>query len=142
VSEATEYKWLRQNIFRSPIRCQRIETLIGLGIPDTNVCVPPGVEFWIEIKSPTEPKRPSSAMIGGRCHPLSVDQKNFFLAQRRAGGRAYLWVGSDKRRLLLPGAIADQFNEMTVGEMVEAALWHCPHTERANKQELLQCFKK
>ena len=142
MSEATEYKWLRQRVFPSPARCQRIETLIGLGIPDVNVCVPPGREFWIEIKSPTEPKRPGSAMIGGRCHPLSVDQKNFFLAQRRAGGRAYLWVGSDKRRLLLPGELADQFNEMTVAQMVDAALWHCPHTEKPNIQELIQWFKR
>lgn len=141
MSEAAEYQWLRKSVFRSPARCQRIESLIGLGIPDTNVCIA-GVESWVEIKAPTEPKRPGSAMIGGRCHPLSQDQKNFFLAQRRAGGRAYLWVGSDKRRLLLPGFCADPFNEMTVMDMILASLWHCPRAEKPNLQELLQCFKK
>lgn len=142
MSEAAEQSWLKKFVFKSPARCERVENLLIFGMPDTNCCIPPGHEFWLEIKSPTEPKRPSTALIGGRCHPLSQDQKNWFLAQRRAGGRAYLWVGTDKRRMLLPGAIADQFNEMTVAQCIEVALWHCPRDQKPNVQELLQCFKK
>ena len=31
---------------------QRIETLTSNGVPDVHVCIPPGTEFWVELKAP------------------------------------------------------------------------------------------
>jgi hypothetical protein len=140
MSEKTEYSWLKENIFRPPHRCERVENLLVFGMPDVNVCLSGGDEFWLEIKSPVEPKRPSTSLLKSQ-HGVSQDQKNWFLAQRRAGGRAMFWIGTDKRRILLPGAHADFANELTVGEMLERALWWGEKGQKINAKEILQCFR-
>jgi len=141
MSEKTGYQWMRK-IFRSPHRVDRIENLLVAGMPDVNVKVVQGIECWVEIKSPTEPKRSSTALIGGSNHPVSQDQKNWFLRQRKAGGHAMFFIVTDKRRMLVPGIYADQLNEMTVNEILEVANWSALIGAELNPQEFLRCFKK
>lgn len=140
MSETNEFKWLKKNVFAPPARCERVENLIAAGWPDTNYCIG-GVEGWIEIKAPKEPARASTALFGSN-HKLSRDQANWILAQRRAGGRAWIWIGTDKRRILLPGIYADRLNTMTLDEVLEAAVWSRMNGSKFDKQELIQCFKK
>jgi len=141
MSEKVEYKWLKENVLRSPHRCDRVENLLGEGMPDVNACVKGGREFWLELKAPTEPKRATTALIGGSNHPVLQSQKNWFLSQRKAGGIAFFWIGTDKRRMLIPGLYADQLNEMTLTELLDAALWTQPKGSPLKPEEILRCFK-
>ena len=138
MSESNEYKWLKANVFKSPARFERIENVLVAGTLDANYCIK-GCEGWIEIKAPREPKREGTPLFGSN-HKLSQEQANWILAQRRAGGRAFIWVGTDKRRILLPGMVADHLNEMTMAEILEAAWWSRPLGAQFDKQELIQCL--
>jgi hypothetical protein len=133
MSEKTEYQWLREKIVWSPNRIERIENLIAPGTFDCNYCLW-GDEGWLEIKAPTEPKRPSTPLLGSN-HKVSQDQANWALAQRRAGGRALFWFGTDKRRMLLPGSLADNLNHMTVDELLAEALWVRPRGHKMASQD-------
>lgn len=140
MSEKTAYNWLKKNVFRSPHRIDRIENLVGTGMPDVNGCVVRGFEFWLEVKNPTEPKRPSTPLFGSN-HKVSQEQANWFLTQRKAGGRCLFWIVTDKRRMLVPGIYADTLNKMTVSEIVEVACWSALIGAKINPEEILQCFR-
>lgn len=138
MSEASEYQWLKK-VFKAPARIERIENVITAGTLDCNYCVT-GSEGWIEIKAPTEPKRLTTPLFGSN-HKLSQDQCNWILAQRKAGGRAFVWIGTNKRRMLIPGLYADEINHMCVGELLDCSIWSALRGARINPQELLLCFK-
>lgn len=142
--ETAAFTWLRQNVFVSPNRADRIENLLVLGMPDVNVKMVGREEFWLEIKAPVEPKRESTALFGSN-HGVSQDQANWFLRQRRAGGKAFFWIATDIRRMLVPGIYADALNKMTMAEITEAAVWLMPNRQRFTPQlreELLSCFSR
>jgi hypothetical protein len=103
-------------------RIDRIENLVGVGHPDVNMCLS-GIELWVEIKAPIEPKRPGTPLFGSN-HKLSQDQKNWLLAQRNAKGRAFIYIATQNRLLLIASKLADGLNEMTTPELIEHALWH------------------
>lgn len=142
--ETAAYQWLRSNLFKHPHRVDRVENLVVVGMPDVNVKMVGREEFWLEVKAPVEPKRQSTALFGSN-HRVSQDQMNWFLRQRRAGGKAFFWIATDKRRMLLSGAYADRLNQMTMAEVTEAALWLMvngqPFTTN-HKEELLSCFNR
>lgn len=104
-------------------RVDRIENSVGSGAPDTNGCLS-GEDFWMELKAPVEPKRPTTPlMTSNGNHPLLPSQIGWFARQRYAGGIAYILVRTDKRLMLLDGTKhADAFNKMTVQEMINASL--------------------
>lgn len=124
MSEQKAYAAFRTHVVRSGDRIDRIENLIGVGFPDTNGCFA-GSEFWMEIKAPQEPKRGSTPLFGSN-HNLSVVQRNWFLRQRRAGGRGFIYIETDRRRLLLSGKHADAINESTVEGLLCLCLWNSP----------------
>lgn len=140
MSEKNEYQWLKDNVLKSPHRCDRVENLLVIGMPDVNACVKGGREFWIEIKSSKEPVRATTPLLGSN-HRVSQDQANWFLRQRKAGGIAFFWLGTDKRRMLIPGLYGDQINKMTINELLEAALWAQPKGSPIKPEEILRCFK-
>lgn len=122
MSESSDYKTFRRNVIGAYDRIDRIENVMVAGMPDVNVCIN-GKESWVEQKSPKEPKRKSTKLFGSN-HKVSVDQSNWMKRQITAGGRAYFLIATDLRWLLLEGALADEINEMTVNQVVAAALWH------------------
>ncbi|HET8687919.1 MAG TPA: hypothetical protein VFM18_14855 [Methanosarcina sp.] len=124
MSENKDYKKLKANALDPLDRIDRIENVILTGMPDVNYCIE-GAEGWIELKSPTEPKRQSTKLFGSN-HKLSQEQKNWFLRQRNSGGRGFVLICSDKRWLLIDGCHADSINEMTVEELVGVAIWIAP----------------
>ena len=97
------------------------ENVVVTGMPDINFCSG-GVECWIEQKSPTEPKRKTTPLFGSN-HKVSQEQANWMLRQRKAGGKCYFLISTDKRWILVGGFLADQLNTMTVDEIVEQAVW-------------------
>jgi hypothetical protein len=122
MSEKNAYQSLRDGIRQPGDRIQRIENVRLEGMPDVNMCLW-GAEFWIEIKSPNEPKKLTSKLFGSS-HKLSQDQKNWFLIQRNAGGSAFIYIETNLRRLLIHGLLADYVNEMSVEEAINRSLWN------------------
>ena len=122
MSEKSDWVLLRDKMkFYPRDRWDRMENGVGVGMPDINFCMN-GKEGWIEIKSPTEPKRPDTPLFGSN-HPVSQEQKNWFKRQALAGGRAYVLIGTDKRWLLIHGKHADAVNILTVDDLIGIAEW-------------------
>jgi len=121
MSESNAYSILRAGIKRRGDRIHRLENLASFGFPDVNYCIE-GIECWIEIKSPTEPKRDSTPLFGSN-HGLMITQRNWFLVQKNAGGYAYIYIETDKRRMLIGAEYSDIVNDMTVNELLNVAIW-------------------
>ncbi len=107
-------------------RLDRVENSVASGQPDVNGCLA-GEDVWIELKAPKEPKRiTTTLMTCNGNHPLLVSQINWLIRQRQAGGIAFILVRTDKRLMLIEGTrYADEFNHMTVPEMMKASLFQC-----------------
>lgn len=108
--------WLREAGFF----CQPIETgSIGEGIPDLfythiNSSVTWPVNGWLELKKIKEmPKRQYTAVFKSINHPLSIEQANWIGRCNESGTRADILVGFGRDYFLVPGALADTFNELT-----------------------------
>lgn len=124
MSEQTAYQRFRKYVIRHPDRIDRMENLIAAGTPDVNVCME-GVESWIEIKQPTEPKRADTPLFGSS-HRLSQDQMNWIKRQVSAKGRVFVLIVTDKRWLLLHGRHADAINDLDVATLIHVSLFHHP----------------
>jgi hypothetical protein len=99
----------------------RVENVVMAGMPDINFCAE-GVEVWIEMKSPTEPKRDGTPLFGSN-HRLSIDQENWFLRQCTAGGRGFVLISTDKRWLLIAGHDVTLINTASTGFLLNRAVW-------------------
>lgn len=122
MSENNAQSFLRRALIASPHdRVDQVENLVMVGMPDTNCCIS-GREFWVENKEPREPKRSSTRLFGSN-HCFSQEQINWSLRQRNAGGTVYGFIWTDKRGILIPGALFEGVNDMTVDEIVEHAHW-------------------
>lgn len=119
MSEKNDYQLLKKHMPEFLDRLDRIENVVGVGTPDVNFCIN-GVDGWIEMKSPKEPVRKTSKLLN---HPLNQDQKNWFLRQCNAGGRAFILICTNKRWMLIDGSLADVINDMTVNELWKIASW-------------------
>lgn len=98
---------------------ERIENLVGAGIPDLLVCWQ-GVVVFAELKAiECMPARRTSKVLGSK--GLSVDQKNWHRDWNKHGGTSVVLisVGSKNRRDIyaVRGSMGDQVNDMTVEEM-------------------------
>lgn len=122
MSEKDAYKFLRDKVFLPRDRLDRIENLVVEGMPDVEFCAS-GTEGWIEIKAPTEPKRSTTPLFGSN-HKVSQEQKNWILRQLKAYGVIYIFIATDKRKMLIEGRWAEQINEMTVQQIIDIAKWH------------------
>ena len=122
MSEKNAYNSMRKGIIRSRDRICRIETFTIAGMFDVNACLE-GVEIWIEIKAPTEPKRISTPLFGSN-HKITLEQRDFALAQVRAGGNCYFYIDTSFNRILMHGTVADEINKMTLMELIENSIWH------------------
>ena len=67
---------------------QRVENMVGSGIPDVNYCLPPGVEGWVELKQtqgwPRDPMRPLAL------DHYTPQQRLWHKRRRSAGGRVFV----------------------------------------------------
>ena len=123
MSEKKDYQTLKNNVIGPLDRIDRVENIVVAGMPDVNVCIE-GVESWLELKSPKEPKKATTPLFGSN-HKLSQDQKNWFLRQQNSNGKGYILIASDKRWLLIEGKHADDVNEMTIVELIVESVWGC-----------------
>jgi len=102
MTEAESWASLRSNLvlvaasFGGSIHIVRVESMVGSGIFDTNLCFK-GHELWIEGKHlPSLPKRKTTLIKVG----MSSDQEAFALRRLMAGGLSFLWcrVGKGPKR--------------------------------------------
>lgn len=121
MSESNAYQMFKANVVQPGDRIDRIENLLGSGTPDVNFCSG-GFECWIEIKSPKEPRRAATPLFGSN-HRISQEQMNWALRQRRAGGRCYFLISTNKRWMLISGGLADYINNWTIAECLDNATW-------------------
>jgi len=121
MSERAHYHTLRQHLCQHPDRMDRVENGVMAGMPDINMCSH-GVEVWIEMKSPREPRRSTTPLFGSN-HPVSQDQLNWFLRHTRAGGRGYLLISTNAQWLLVPGACLEAINTLSLEAIVAIAVW-------------------
>ncbi len=119
MSERTDYHLLRKKMLLPGDRIDRIENLISSGIPDINFCAN-GVESWIEQKTAKEPMRHDTTLLN---YKISQNQKNWFIRQMRARGRAFFLITTDKRWVLISGSFADFINDMSVREILDNCIW-------------------
>ena len=120
-TEKDDYRTFKAKVFRPNDRVDRIENLVVAGQPDINYCIE-GIEGWVELKSPKEPKRISTPLFGSN-HKLSIDQRNWFLRQKNAEGIGFILIATDVRWILIDGKNADIVNTATVDYLVKIARW-------------------
>lgn len=121
-SEKSAHDRFRQNLAGRFNRINRVENPISPGMPDTNCCFLGIGEFWVEIKAPTEPKRPTTPLFGSN-HRITQTQMNWHRFQAQCGGKSYFFIDTDQRVLIVSGKLAERINEMTVEELTAAALF-------------------
>lgn len=136
MGEKSTYQIFRSRALTPRDRIDRIENCLVTGMPDTNLCVD-GLESWVEIKSPTEPKRPTTPLFGSN-HKLSQDQMNWFLRQRNAGGRGWVLIETNWRWMLISGNYADEINELTVVQLEKISEWSASKPLRKEHWERLR----
>lgn len=96
---------------------QRIESDTTPGIPDIYY-LKQGTSGWVELKyAKVLPKRDTTAVFKTMNHSLSDDQANWISLCLRNGGRAWVLAAFERTIWLVPGHLADQFNDMTVTEL-------------------------
>src|SRR3954462_1625562 len=130
MSERSQYVTLRDHLCRPGDRMDRVENLVMLGMPDINLCAE-GIEVWIEMKNPTEPKRSATPLFGSN-HPLSIDQENWFIRQYQAGGRGFVLIATDKRWILMAGSEVTMINTASVGLLLNRSVWNHPKPIRGS----------
>ena len=94
----------------------RIENGVLDGMPDCYTVIN-GVANWLELKCPSTPSRPGTALFSG-AHKLSPTQRNWLLAHRQAGGRGWVGIETDGWVLLIGAQHADVVNTSTLNQLL------------------------
>lgn len=107
--------WLREaGFFVQPIETGSIVE----GVPDLWFALNKEVHGWLELKKIKEmPKKDTTAVFKSLNHPLSNSQANWIGVARSHGQRANIFIQSDREYFLVPGSLADMFNELTESDL-------------------------
>lgn len=100
---------------------QRVENLMGAGMPDVLVVSPTGRSCWIELKAPTKPKRPTTPLLGNG--GLRCEQINWHIKARDTGLSSCVLARDDQGGLYLVGnEHAAYMNAMSVDQLLECSV--------------------
>lgn len=97
----------------------RVENGVLDGMPDSYTAMD-SVANWLELKSPSEPKRGATPLFGSN-HKLSQTQKNWLLTNRQAGARGWVAIETENWVILVGARHADAVNVCTVDRLIELA---------------------
>lgn len=105
------------------VRMERLENVVGVGIPDVLVLAD-GVVTFCELKARVDfPALPLTRVLGAG--GLSVAQRNWHMLWNRCGGRSLIVVGVGtghlRQHMALWGRHGDRVNEMCWAELLGAA---------------------
>jgi len=99
---------------------ERIENLVGVGIPDV-LSIYSGAVSFVELKAAARPKRETSKLLG--VHGLRPEQVNWHLRWHQFGGRSFVLTRDDAMGLyMLEGRLADSINDMSVATQRELSI--------------------
>lgn len=125
---------LRDRVCRPEDRWTRVENGVEIGTPDVNYCLH-GSEGWIELKAPAEPAKETTALFGSN-HHITLEQRNWLLAQANAGGRGFVFIATERRLILMDGKLVahrSDINALPATTLEKLALW----TQRLPVKEAL-----
>ena len=96
---------------------QRIENVVGDGIPDVLVMAPRDVTSWVELKAPIRPKRARTPLLGAK-EGLRQSQINWHLKAATKNAATYILIRDDHKAIfMIPGRYADEVNNMAIHEL-------------------------
>jgi hypothetical protein len=105
------------------VRLERIENLVGVGIPDV-MALSGGVVTWCELKAITQPPtRATTRVLGDR--GLNQDQKNWHLDWQQHGGRSCIVIGVGRELFAIGGQHADVVNEFNLAQLEDFCFTRC-----------------
>lgn len=121
----TEQKlWDRMRAAIDPqrVHLERIENLVGVGIPDV-LALACGIVTFCELKAIAAPKARATTPLLGAAKGLSPEQRNWHMEWARHGGRSLVVVGVGPKTLyVIDGKLADFVNGYTVLQMNHLSL--------------------
>lgn len=110
---------------------QRVENLVGEGIPDVHVMNAQGAMAWVELKAGKLPKRGTTRVLGG--NGLRPSQINWHVKAASLGASVYTVLRVEGGELfMLHCTHAATINEMTAEELRAesiAGTWEEIYTE-------------
>lgn len=125
MSRKTEQRlWDRMRAAIDPqrVHLERVENLVGAGIPDV-LALAGGAVTWCELKAIAAPKARAATPLLGAAKGLNTDQRNWHLEWARHGGRSLVVVGVGPKTLyVIDGKLADFVNSYTVLQMSHLSL--------------------
>lgn len=109
----------RPRLLQAGFFVQRIETSTGEGVPDVWVGWDGGYA-WLENKAVREwPKRGATPVFGAK--GLRPEQITWHIGARQRGVVAFIWVGvgvgASRQTFLIPGTLAERFNNMNCQDL-------------------------
>ena len=103
------------------LRLERIENMVGDGIPDV-LALGDGVVTFVELKcNPQRPLRMTSQALGRKYGPRP-SQRAWHLDWARRGGKSLFLVEVQRELFLHDGLCADHLHEYSMNDMVEQSL--------------------
>lgn len=110
------------------LHAERIENLVGVGIPDVWFLAHTGLIMPTELKAIQGwPARATTRVLGPKAG-LSVDQRNWHLTWKQAGGTSAVLVGvGGDRQYLFHGRLHDEINDFTQQDFYDrcaASTWY------------------
>lgn len=123
MSEASLWDRMRRGVTAvARVDFQRVENMVEDGTPDVNYCCEHGREGWIELKyRQAIPKRAGTSVF--RFKGLRDSQIDWIMRRVPYGGRVWILAQVGDHLLLVRGEYAEQFNEMTLAELMSASAW-------------------
>lgn len=102
---------------------QRIENLVGEGVPDVHLLSRDGgTQHWLELKyKAVVPVRATTQVFGA--DGLRPDQVAWLWGRGMAGGSVWILSGAAEWTFLVHGRFAREFNKMTLAELKVYADW-------------------
>lgn len=102
----------------------RVENAVAAGMPDVDFCIR-GIEGRLELKHRAdEPARIETPVFKHK--GLRESQLLWIRTRVKHGGRVFILAEVAGSRWLLPGSVADDFNDMTLFEIGKASIWGHP----------------
>lgn len=101
--------------------CDRVENMVGDGIPDVHIITEDGLCVWVELKAATRPKRSTTPLLGKE--GLRQSQMNWHVQAAKREAPVFTLIRDDQGALYLVHCKhSDKLNEMTCYELNELSI--------------------
>lgn len=117
ISESALWKWIvKNNPDPKAFHFERLENLVGSGIPDVVHKHKEGETIWIELKTARKPVRPTSKIF--KKGYFNKSQEVWHKKWSGLGAKVYILLGVDKERYLISTiGIESAINDFTYSDI-------------------------